>query len=64
MILLPSVFLIFYARLNIFITEVLEHSDLLDSNLFMASTWLQDPPNLGGPKITDPENLSVPTLHL
>ena len=46
--------LIFYARLSIFLNEVLEHSDLLDSKLFMASTWLQDPPNLGGHKITAP----------
>ena len=46
--------LIFYARLNIFLNEVLEHSDLLDSKLFMASTWLQDPLNSGGHKIKAP----------
>ena len=46
--------LIFYVRLNIFLNEVLKHSDLLDSKLFMDSTWLWDPPKLGGHKITAP----------
>ena len=39
---------------NIFINEVLEHSDLLDPKLCMGSTWLQDPSNSGSRKSMNP----------
>ena len=46
--------LLFYARLNIFFNEVLEHSDLLDPKVLMASTWLQDPSNSGSRNFMTP----------